>query len=319
MLYFLYGLDTFRSRLKLNEIISQYKKIHKSGLNFYIIDASEADFSEFKRSSGVLSMFPEKKLIIIKELFSNRNFCDELKCYLQKSNLAKDKEVIVIVYEKEMSPGKTPPVFLFLKGRAKSQEFKLLEGANLKKWFSDEVKRYGLSFEKEAAEKLLMHVGNDLWRLNNELVKLSHFSKGEKISKNDVENLVAPEIHNDIFRTIDALAAKNKKLALKLIIDYFNQGGSEFYLLSMIEYQFRNLLKVYKFTNQYKHTNIMADLMKESGMHPYAVKKSLEQAKKFSLDELKRIYDNLFELDLKIKTGQIEPRLGIELFAANID
>lgn len=317
MLYFLYGPDTYRSRQKLNEIVERYKNIHKSGLNFSTLDDHELDFDEFKNRAQAVSMFQEKKLIVLKRPFSNKNFLQKFEEYLSKSRLTQDKDVIVVVWEEEIDDSRASAPKL-LKKIARSQEFKLLDNQGLRRWLWQEAAKRGLKLNVQAAEKLLLHTGSDLWRLANELGKLASFKPNRQITVEDIDALVEPMIHADIFKTIDAIAEKNKKLALKLISKHLSLGEDELYILAMIEYQFRNLLKVADRTDRTNKTDRVDHLAKELGMHPFVVKKSLEQAKKFSIDELKKIYEKLFDLDLQIKTGKIEPRLGLELFVASI-
>lgn len=315
MLYFLYGPDSYRSRQKLNEIIDSYKKIHKSGLNFYIIDACENDFEELKIIIESFSMFREKKLVVLKELFLNKVFLKKTEDYLKKNDFSKDIDIMIVIYEKEID--KKSPLFIFLKKAAKTQEFSNLSGMHLKKWFGDELKNRGLDFESEAAEKFLIYTGNDLWHISNELAKIANFKKNQKINEKDIDILVRSKSESDIFQIIDVLSSKNKKSALNLLSRYFDSGDDPLYLLAMIEYQFRNLLKIKSNTENMKIFQVN-DLAKKLGMHPYVARKSFEQAKKFDLPSLKKIYEKLFELDFKIKSGQIEPVLGIQMLTLEI-
>ena len=52
--------------------------------------------------------------------------------------------------------------------------------------------------------------------------------------------------------------------------------------------------------------------------HPYVIKKTIQQARSFSLSELKKIYQKIFQVDLGIKTGKIEPETALDLFVAEI-
>ena len=70
MIYFIYGQDSYRAKRKLEEIILGYKKIHESGLNLIYVDAKEKNFKDFYSNFKISSMFAEKKLIILKNLFS---------------------------------------------------------------------------------------------------------------------------------------------------------------------------------------------------------------------------------------------------------
>jgi len=53
-------------------------------------------------------------------------------------------------------------------------------------------------------------------------------------------------------------------------------------------------------------------------MAPFVFQKSSFQAKKFTAEELKNLYQNLAEMDRKIKTGRISPRLALESLVFSI-
>ena len=59
-------------------------------------------------------------------------------------------------------------------------------------------------------------------------------------------------------------------------------------------------------------------ISKETKLHPYVVKKSHAQAQRFSLSELKKIYQKIFEVDLNIKTGKIDPQIALDLLIAEL-
>jgi len=79
MIIFLYGQDTYRSRLKLNEIIEKHRNIYKSGLNLRYIDFKEKNFQTFADEIKSISMFKEKKLIVLKNAFLNKGLQEQLK------------------------------------------------------------------------------------------------------------------------------------------------------------------------------------------------------------------------------------------------
>ena len=98
MIIFLYGADSYRSKKKLEEIIDHYKKIHKSGLNLIYIDTAQTDFTDFYNSFKSSSMFAEKKLLVVKNVFSNKKFQEDLLLEIKNINSFKD---IVVVYESD--------------------------------------------------------------------------------------------------------------------------------------------------------------------------------------------------------------------------
>jgi len=311
MIIFLYGQDTYRSRRKLNEIIEHHKKIHKSGLNLKYLNLNEKSFEDFKDEFQSISMFAEKKLIIFEEALTNQNFKEN---FLKNSKKFVDSRDIVLFYETKETP-RSDPLFKFLKKYTKSQEFELLEGENLKNWAKKEIENYKVKIHPIALEKLIDYVGNDLWQMANEIRKLVSYRENKKIEVKDIELLVKPKIEPEIFKTIDAIASKNKKQALELIHKHLEKGDNPLYLLSMINFQFRNLLTIRDLIEKNKSPYT---LLGEAKLHPYVIKKSYSQAQKFKIDELKKIYQKIFQVDLAIKTGKVEPETALDIFIAEI-
>jgi len=317
MIIFLYGPDTYRSRQKLNEIVEHYKEIHKSGLDLKLLDLKEKDFQDFKNEAQIASMFSEKKLLVLKNAFENFDFKEKISAEIEK--FAKSEEVILF-YEEEIKKDK---FFQTLKKFSEYQEFQLLDGERLKNWVKKEFKKYQAKIDSAVLEKLIEFVGNDLWQMANEIKKLVAYKTGHnqittvtklcpEIEREDVELLVKSKIETDIFKTIDAIAAKNKKRALKLLKAHLEKGDSPLYLLSMINFQFRNLLIIKDLTEKNLSPYSFTDI------HPYVIKKSISLLGKFSFSELKKIYQKIFEVDLDIKTGKIEPEMALDLLITEI-
>lgn len=314
MLIFLHGPDTFRSRRKLNEIIEQYKKANSIGLSLNFIDFKEKDFVDFKNAVETVSMFNEKKLVILRNLFGDKkNIQEKFLDYLDK--IKKDKDSVVAVYETgEIDKNSSLFKSLCLKP-AMSQEFNLLAGQKL----IEEAKQMFLSAKTDIApralEKLVFYVGNDLWRMSQEIEKLINYKGGVAIEEKDIDLLIKPKISSDIFATIDALAERKKATALQLIFRHLEKGDDPFYIFSMLAYQIRNLLNVKSLVEK---GVAYWDLAKTLKLHPFVVKKTFCQIKKFSLPELKKIHHSLFEADLAMKTGKIDGRLAIERLIMDI-
>ena len=311
MIIFLYGEDTYRSRQKLEEIVSYYKKTHKSGLNLRYFNGENLDFQELRNEIEACSIFREKKLIVLEGVFDNKNFQEE---FLKQRKKFINSEDIILIYERKEIE-KSNPFLKFLRSKSKLQEFQLLEGQKLKNWVRKEFRDYHatcrqktgvgqVKIEEKTLNRLIDFVGNDLWQMSNEVKKLVNYKNKGVIKVEDVELLVRPRIGVDIFKTIDALALRDKKQALGLLHKHLEKGDAPLYLLAMINFQLRNLLIV------------------KSGArlsaHPYVVKKTIQQAGNFSLGELKKIYQKIFQADLDIKTGRMEPEAALDLFIAGI-
>jgi len=315
MIIFLFGEDDFRIREKLKSIIGHYQKIHKSGLNLKYFDCDKksinAVFDQFNKETMQNSMFKDKKLIIISNPFSDISFKEK---FLNAKKDLMNSEDIILLYQN----GKTNPrnsLFSFLKKNAKSQEFNLLGTQKLKVWAKKEFEKYNATISENALGVFIDNIGNDLWRMSQEINKLANYKGNAKIEEKDIYLLVKPKVETDIFKTIDAISGKNKKQALGLLNKHLRKGDSPLYLLSMINFQIKNLLIVKELIQKGEPFNIVVS---KSGLHPFVARKSYFQSQKFTFSELKKIFQNIFKIDLDIKTGKIDPEIALNLLVAEI-
>lgn len=307
MLILLHGPDTYRSRQKLIEIISRYKEIHQSGLNL-IWFREEQNFEKIKEAIEAVSMFKEKKLIILADISQNKDFQEQFLQYAKKSKLKENKDVIIVVYEKYKIQDTKYKILTNM-----SQEFNFLEAVQLTGWIEKEVKKQEGQIDKAAAQKLAFYLGHDLWQVKNEITKLIHYQP--RITSETIDLLIKPQIEANIFQTIDALGGKNKKTALKFLYKHLERGENENYLLTMLVYQFRNLIKLKGLTEQ----NVpYYDLAKRARLHPFVVKKTSAQLRNFGLSELKDIYRKLLETEIGIKKGRFDAKTALDLLAAEL-
>ena len=311
MIIFLYGPDSFRSKRKLDELVNHYKESNKSGLNLIYIDTDKTDFDDFYNSFTVSSMFQEKKLLILNNLFSGKKFQEG---FLENIKIIESLKDVVVVFEKDSVDERTK-LFKTLKKDCKSQEFSLLDSKNLRTFAENEFKLREAKINVDALALLISYVGSDLWRLSSEIEKLALFKQDSTIRKDDVELQVKPKIEVDIFQTIDSLAQKNKKNAFLLLKKHIINGESPIYLFSMLQYQFRNLLAIKELADK----GLMYDsIVKKSGLHPFVVKKNYFQCKNFSMQDLKNIYKKAFQIDLQVKSGKIDPETALDLLVSSI-
>jgi DNA polymerase III subunit delta len=136
------------------------------------------------------------------------------------------------------------------------------------------------------------------------------------ITEKDVDQLVNASLDSNIFTTIDAIGANNKKEALFMLHNHIKKGDDPFYIFSMFLYQFRNLLKI----ADLRESGISSEyeISKITKMHPFVIRKSLGQIRNFTFEKLKNIYQKLGEMDTQIKTGKIDIKLALDKFVAEL-
>ncbi len=312
MLIFIYGKDTYRSRQKMKEIIGQYCSVHSSGLNLKILEKNET-FSDLIDYNKQVSMFDEKRLFVLNHIFSNANFKESI---ITNINSILDSDNIFIIYQEEdiRKNDKLLNILKKIKDKKRTiiQEFSFLADKKLSLWIEEEFRKNDIVVDEDAVTKLQEMCGSDTWRLKSEIEKLSSYKN--KIAEKDVSLLVSGSVSVDIFKTVDAMGEKDAKKALVFFYNHLKKQENPQYLLAMIVYQFRNLFIIKDLTEKgfsYNEARI------KSGINPYVFSKAYYQSQNFSKEDLKNIYNALFEIDLKTKTGQIDPVLALHFFLFN--
>ncbi len=325
MIIFLYGEDAYRSRQKLKEMIEHFKnpafsgnlgsceikKSQRGGLNLKYFDGKDLRFEDFEEEIQQTSIFQGKKILILRDILFNREFKEK---FLNNYKDFVDNKNIILFYEGGKI-SQNDSFFIFLKKYAKTQEFKLLDRRKLRDWVKKEFKSYQTTITPEALEELVNFVGNNLWQMSNEIKKLASFKPKQPVGAEEVKTLVTSVIETDIFKTIDAIALKNKRQALELLHRHLEKGDSPSYLLSMITFQFRNIIEIKDMVEKNKS---YSTILRQSKLHPFVVKKSYNLAKRFTVEKLKKIYQKIFQVDCDIKTGKTEPEAALDLLVAGI-
>lgn len=305
MLLLLYGKETYLVGAKLLELKEQARA---KGIFAQEIDCKEANVKEVFQELNTSSLFNSKKFLIFYSPFGVKEFGEK---EFQDALLKANSHTIVFV---EKEPKKTDSFFVFLLKNGQCKEFKSLEGTALKNWLRKECKEKEISFAPGVDELLLASSGNDLERLSREIAKLKAFKfslKEKSIKEEDVLSLVATASEPKIFSTIDAISAKDRKKATKLLSLHFAVGDAPLQLLSMFAWQFRTLLSIKDLQTRGMPDQEIAKRLK---LHPFAAKKSFIAVQHFSLKELLELYKKIFTLDIAFKTSKGNPDQLLYLF-----
>jgi DNA polymerase-3 subunit delta len=314
MIYLIFGENIFFAKKKIKKIIEERKKFFGEKLAIYRLEGKSLDFTKVKDNISNKTLFGQRNIIIISSAFKNQDFKEK---FLKEGKELIASETIIIFFE-EGKINKDDPLFKFIKKEGQIYEFPALTTYQIKKIIEEELSKKGFKIEPSAKDLLIEFTQKDLWDLSSQLNKLMAYKAKERfIKKEDISLLVKPQIEVDIFKTIDALAQKNKKKALEFIYKHLKRGESPLYLLTMIRFQFKNLLIVKE--KDRRKISSLTQLRKElSDIHPFILEKSFWQAKKFSLDQLKNFYRKIFKIDLAIKKGKVDPQEGLELLILDL-
>jgi DNA polymerase-3 subunit delta len=311
MILFLYGEDNYRLKHKLKDMKEKYISASLGDTNLAILDGKSVKADDIIRQVLAYPFLANKRLVILE------NFLKEGKKEVQEKIvefLPKVPETTVLVFAENVVPDKRISIFKKLIKLAKVQEFKPLSDNAVLTWIDEESIKSDAVISPDGSSKLFEFVGSDLWQLSNEIAKLAAYNK--KITAETVELLVKPQTSSDIFGLIDAVASHNKKRALSELYRAIENGDNELYILSMIVYQYRNMLVIKDLMD--RGASSQYDLASKAKLHPFVVGKTTNLVRSIKIVDLKNAYSTLLDFDIAVKTGKMEPRTALDLLTVKL-
>lgn len=142
----------------------------------------------------------------------------------------------------------------------------------------------------------MTYKNSDITKIEKELEKLSLYKRHERVTVEDIERFVVPEIEVSIFQLTDAIFALDTKKAARSL-DEILQNSNIFSLFSAVISNLRNYLYV---TRLHDLGLKKEEIARELKMHPFVVEKSLNNSSKAKI--LKDFFSKLIDIDRKSKS-----------------
>jgi DNA polymerase III delta subunit len=218
-----------------------------------------------------------------------KNVDDEI---LKILEMIPDKNIVIFVQE---NPDKRKWLYKKLKEVAVVKEFNNLDEHELKNY----IRTVLVWIDSQAADRLIQYKWLDMRKIENEIEKLALFRSNDRITVEDIEKYVIPEIEVSIFKFMDRIYELNYTKAI--------QGFREVLENSKIEPTVAGImtnLRKFIYVNQLKNSWVQdKDIIDRLKIHPFVFQK-ITQFKK-NLPEIIDIYNRLSAIDIKAKIWEL--------------
>jgi DNA polymerase-3 subunit delta len=294
MIFFFYGPNTYAASAKLRAMINTY--VEKAGSDFGLdrIDGTEASADQITSTLQASPFLANSRLVVVKNLGSNKSATEKVLAALDNV----PDSTVAVFFDGEVDQRTSYFKTMTKHPAVKAVKYEKLGLPQLQAWSIKEAQRLGGSIDRAAANRLVEMVGDDQWRLEQEINKLVNFDSN--VTLENVKNLVEQSNTESIFDLVDAMSAGNTKAALTIFHKLLADRTNEVYILTMVTWQLRNLLLAK--TSGGMPSN---ELAKKAGLSPYVAGKALDKQRQFSFFEA-------IDTDFKIKTGQGQPEHLVE-------
>ena len=304
MIYLLYGNLEALITDYISKIITKHK-INDLNISKYNINDNLTDIIE---DANTLSLFDDKKLIIINNnaLFVGKKSVDTIA--LEKYIINSNPNTILIFVVNEEKLDTRRKLYKNIKEKGEVFEFNKLPNINtyVKNLFS------GYTITNDSINLLIKRVGNDLNRLKQEIEKIKIYKINDKlITDSDIIDCTVEKIDINIFNFIDNIIRKNKSETIKTYKELLKIGEEPIKIIVLLANQFRLMYQSKLLTSKGYSEDDIASLLhvKRYPVH-LAIQKSYHYNKEVLIDNLEQLAD----LDIKIKSGEIDKNLALELF-----
>lgn len=258
------------------------------------IDGSEVELARLHEALTSLPFLASKKLIILREPSTNKQFMEQAEQLLAEVPESTDVIVVEPKLDKRLS------YYKYLKKTTDFREFPELDINGLVRWLADTAKQQGGSLAPADGRYLVERVGANQQLLSNELEKLLLYKP--KINRQSINLLTELAPQSTIFQLLEAAFAGNKRRTLQLYAEQRALKVEPPQIIAMLAWQL-HVLAVVKAAGD-RSTDQIA---KDAKMSPYVIKKSQNIARQLSLAALKRFISDLLQIDVRSKRTSLNP------------
>lgn len=279
------------------------KFINKTGK----VDEANSILDELISTAQTFPMFKDKRVILCENTGFFKNAFPEFASFIKE---VPDFTYIIFV-ENEIN--RATGAYKTVSKLGFSEEYNMPKRPSLIKWVENKVKAADLSINRDALIEFVDRTSTNMDNMDCELSKLiSYCMNSSVITVKDIDEICIASYEEQIFNIINAIAKKDKPLALKEYAFLYGLRTSPRSILALLSTRFSQILNI---KQGYKSGMNEASIAKNLGINsPYAYKKSAESARIFSERSLKSILDLSAEYHRKMNTGLLDEQTGIEMF-----
>lgn len=320
MIYFIGGLSN--REFKYFDIIESIRK-NNQGIQQSFFDVEIKEENKFLDKISFNSIFSLKELIVLKRAEKLKNI-EKILDYILSLDIENKEIVIDYSCEEGKFPSKLAKKIEELKNDKKIEVYLFLssDDSSLKKYIETELK-----INEKESSMLIEMIGNDPFKVKNEVRKISVYLNGEKFDINEIKKIICVDKNFKLYEMTANILTNNPKETMSYLEETKEYMGILYSLYSELEdmYKLKVLVKEgYNFSTSYnkfkgEYENIK-EIFKVNGrfQNSYSIFKKIERTKNYTINNLRKLIFRCWEIEKDIKNGKIEMETGVELLIIEI-
>ena len=315
-IYLFYGAETFLLEQQVKKMKKVFGELVK-GINYIIID--ENSIQELIADIETPAFGYPKKLIIAKNtgIFkregkgktggASKELKDRINEYL-KDNIEMIKESVLLIFIEDEAEKNS--IFNTIEKIGTICEFEEQKPQQIIKRLKAICNAYKVQFDEKDLQYLIECCGTNMQDLINETRKLIEYAgEGGKVQKSDIDALCTKKVESVIFDLTDNLGQKKTKDAIDVL---HNLIASKEPIQKILITLYNHLKKLYFVKIAISNNKDVATSLNLKPNQMFLVNKYKIQTQKFSEQELRKIIQQLEDLDYQYKIGLIDLNIGLD-------
>lgn len=303
-MYLLYG-ESYQTEKEIDNII---KSNNIDSINISKYDMDAYNYKDILLDMESSSLFEDKKIVII----NNASIFTAAKTGVDSS-----------IFEEYLSSPNPNTISIFIVNGnldERKKTTKLIRKNGIVKEFvvsnnpieilNNLLEDYKMDINTK--NKFISLVGNDIYRISNEIDKLKLYKAEDKnITLEDVILLTTNNIDADLFKLMDAIIDNDIASSIEYYHDMLLYNTEPIQIIVALANKYRLMYQVKRL---FKKGYTEGDIAKELKQNPKYIFVINKISKNYDDNYLLRQLKSLANLDYEIKSGKIDATLGLELF-----
>lgn len=303
-IYLLFGEESYLVRQYRDRLIRAMLG-DGSEMNLNRYEGKGVEVQDVIDMAETLPFFSDRRVIVLENTGFFKSGGEKLSDYLKEPAESSS----FIFAEREVD--KRSSLYKTVKKCGYAAEFGRQDGRILQKWVAGILREENKQITAQTLQFFLEGCGDDMENIRRELEKLLCYTMGrDVIAMEDVKAICVPQIQDNIFKMVEAIAEGDSERALGLYYDLLSLREPPMRILVLISRQFNQLLQVKELVEKgYPQVQIA----EKTGQRDFVVRKNMRQASGLKMSFLKQALEDCVKTEHDIKSGKIGEGLGVEL------
>lgn len=316
-IYFFFGEEQYLLNSAVEAIRKKLIAPGTEDFNLFIFSGRNVSVAEIIETAEQFPQMSEKKLILVKNSgIFNQPSGTEFK--LLKERLNDLPEYSCIIFIEDNFDKKKEKNIAFIEEYGGVVRFDRMPVNRLEIWLSDQFKKQEKYISEKDVAYMISLCGQSLETLTNEASKLlSYTLKRERIVREDIDAVVCATAEYRVYDMLDSIMSGRRSKAyeqLKYLKDAKEQPNV---ILSQMLGKLSEILMCKQLREAGLQANDMVDYF-DFKRPVFAVKKTIEEGRRYTEKYLTATLKRGLSYDLKIKSGNLDGWTAVEMFLSEL-